>query len=200
MKSVIKWIDVNFEPLLMVLLFFAMILLVTMQVCLRIVGKGFNWGEEMSRLLFVWLSYISFGYLTRNNRHVRMAFARDLLPEKGQRIVMIVCDLLFLVFVVFGFKAAVIVCGQVNEFGDRLVTIHATANVLYAAGLVGFLLMAVRGIQSLVWKLMHFKAAFEIFANENGEHYPQNRPCFIPKARKALDGECDAKAHIKEGG
>lgn len=36
MKKVLKWLDVNFEPLLIAVLFTALILLITIQVILRL--------------------------------------------------------------------------------------------------------------------------------------------------------------------
>ena len=53
MKKTLRWLDVNFEAILMVLFFSLMILLVTVQVVLRFIFKtGFSWGEEVARLLF----------------------------------------------------------------------------------------------------------------------------------------------------
>ena len=47
MKKTLRWLDVNFEAILMVLFFSLMILLVTVQVVLRFIFKtGFSWGEE----------------------------------------------------------------------------------------------------------------------------------------------------------
>lgn len=70
----------------MVLFFSLMILLVTVQVVLRFIFKtGFSWGEEVARLLFVWMSFSSFGYLTRGSRHVRVGFFRELFPSGPRR-------------------------------------------------------------------------------------------------------------------
>ena len=74
MKKTLRWLDVNFEAILMVLFFSLMILLVTVQVVLRFIFKtGFSWGEEVARLLFVWMSFSSFGYLTRGSLCVGVA-------------------------------------------------------------------------------------------------------------------------------
>ena len=86
MKKTLRWLDVNFEAILMVLFFSLMILLVTVQVVLRFIFKtGFSWGEEVARLLFVWMSFSSFGYLTRNSRHVRVGFLVGKIKESVQK-------------------------------------------------------------------------------------------------------------------
>lgn len=108
MKRTLRWLDVNFEAILMVVFFSLMILLVTLQVVLRFVFKtGFSWGEEVARLLFVWMAFSSFGYLTRGSRHVRVGFFRELFPEQVQKAILIVCDALFLVFSAGGLAAMV---------------------------------------------------------------------------------------------
>ena len=90
MKKTLRWLDVNFEAILMVLFFSLMILLVTVQVVLRFIFKtGFSWGEEVARLLFVWMSFSSFGYLTRGSRHVRVGFFRELFPVRTQKAILI---------------------------------------------------------------------------------------------------------------
>ena len=48
MKKTLRWLDVNFEAILMVLFFSLMILLVTVQVVLRFIFKtGFSWGWQL---------------------------------------------------------------------------------------------------------------------------------------------------------
>lgn len=99
MKKVLKWLDVNFEPLLIAVLFTALILLITIQVILRLSPlAGFSWGEEISRFMFVWLMYFSFSYATRNNRHIRVSFFVKKLPESAQKVILFICDILFLIF------------------------------------------------------------------------------------------------------
>mgnify|MGYP003376695435 CR=1 FL=1 len=99
MKKLIRWLDVNFEAVLMVVFFAMMIILVTVQVILRFVFKtGFSWGEEVARILFVWMSFSSFGYLTRNSRHVRVGFLVGKIKESVQKKILFLCDVLFLVF------------------------------------------------------------------------------------------------------
>lgn len=87
MKRTLKWFDVNFEAILMVVFFTMMIALVTVQVVLRFIFKtGFSWGEEVARILFVWMSFSSFGYLTRGSRHVRVGFSESCSRRRCRRL------------------------------------------------------------------------------------------------------------------
>lgn len=199
MKKLIRWVDVNFEAILMVIFFSMMILLVTVQVFLRFVLKsGFSWGEEVARILFVWMSFSSFGYLTRNSRHVRVGFLTGKLPEKVQKSVLLVCDVLFLVFTAYGLKAVVSLCMDAAKYHDKLTAVPWNYNVLYLAGALGFFMMVIRNIQVIVWKLRNWKAPLERFINYDGLFYESNKICFEPEVKDILE-ELEAGTEEKIG-
>ncbi|WP_053983594.1 TRAP transporter small permease [Niameybacter massiliensis] len=188
MKKCISWLDVNFEPLAMVSLFSIMFFLIVIQVILRFVFKtGLSWGEEIARIMFVWLSFVTFGYLTRNNRHVRIGFLRERFPESIQKILLVVCDLLFLFFSFYAFKAVLLLCLQTARFEDKLVTLPISSNLLYLSGLIGFALMLIRGIQVIGWKITHWKDSLVVFENYDGKYYKNNHICFMPQQLKEVD-------------
>lgn len=174
--------------MMMVALFMIMFLLIIVQVLLRFLFKGgLSWGEEIARIMFVWLSFITFGYLTRNNRHVRIGFLRERFSEQVQKYLLIACDLLFLIFSLFAFKAVLMLCIQTAQFEDKLVTLPISSNLLYASGLIGFTLMLIRGSQVIRWKVLHWKDKLEIFENYDGKFYKNSHICFMPQQVKEID-------------
>lgn len=176
MKKLIKWLAVNFEAVLMVTFFTMMIILVTMQVVLRFVFKtGFSWGEEVARILFVWMSFSSFGYLTRNSRHVRVGFLVGKIKDTVQKKILFACDLLFLVFSVAGLKAVISLCIDAAKYQDKLMSVPWNYNVLYLAGVLGFLMMVIRNIQILIWKIRNWNSDLERFINYDGIYYENNK-------------------------
>lgn len=187
---------------MMVSIFCMMFLIIVVQVILRFVFKtGLSWGEEIARILFVWLSFVTFGYLTRNNRHVRIGFLREKFSEKIQKGLLILCDLLFLFFSLFAFKATLILCIQTAQFKDKLVTLPISSNLLYLSGLVGFTLMMIRGIQVIGWKITHRRDTLEVFENYDGKYYKNSHICFLPKHMKLIDKmkiEVEAKIGLGE--
>lgn len=201
MKKTLRWLDVNFEAILMVVFFSLMILLVTLQVILRFVFEtGFSWGEEVARILFVWMSFSSFGYLTRGSRHVRVGFFRELFTDQVQKVILIFCDILFLVFSIGGLRAMVQLCSDALRFRDMLTAVPWNYNVLYLAGMLGFFMMLVRNIQILVWKFGHWGDSMEKFVNYDGGYYDNNRICFEPKVKDALElAEKEAEALLEKG-
>ena len=201
MKKVLKWLDVNFEPLLIAVLFTALILLITIQVILRLSPlAGFSWGEEISRFMFVWLMYFSFSYATRNNRHIRVSFFVKKLPESAQKVILFICDILFLIFSGFVLVACFNICMTASRFNDMAVTLDISMNVLYAAGVVGYALMVVRIIQGIVWKVKHLGDSAEIFENFGGEFTPDNRVFFdtMPEGEFAAEVDRDLEEVIEK--
>lgn len=176
MKKLIKWLDVNFEAVLMVVFFTMMIILITIQVVLRFVFKtGFSWGEEVARILFLWMSFSSFGYLTRNSRHVRVGFLVGKIKDDVQKKILFICDVLFLIFSVAGLKAVINLCIDAAKYHDKLISIPWNYNVLYLAGVLGFFMMVMRNIQILIWKTRNWNSDLERFINYDGIYYDNNR-------------------------
>lgn len=188
MKKLIRWFDVNFEAILMVVFFTIMIVIVSVQVILRFVFKnGFSWGEEVARILFVWMSFSSFGYLTRNSRHVRVGFLAAKFPDKVQKITLLICDIGFLVFSSIGLKAVVNLCIDAAKYNDRLVAVSWNYNMLYLAGVLGFFMMVVRNIQVIVWKIRNWNTDIKRFMNYDGLYYDNNKMCFEPEVTDDLE-------------
>lgn len=180
MKKIIKWLDVNAEPVIMSFLFYAMTLLVTLQVILRFgFQSGFSWGEEVARFIFVWLMFISFSYVTRSQRHIKVTFIAKKLSEKAQKVLMILNDFLFLGFMLSILVAGIKVTQSVVKYGDMAVTIKVSMNIIYGAGLVGFIFMAIRIIQSIIWKFKNFSCSIEKFENYGGVYNGANDICFF---------------------
>lgn len=199
MKKLIKWLDVNFEAVLMVTFFTMMIILVTMQVILRFVFKtGFAWGEEVARILFVWMSFSSFGYLTRNSRHVRVGFLVGKIKDSVQKRILFFCDVLFLIFSAVGLKAVTSLCLDAGKYHDKLMSVPWNYNVLYLAGVLGFFMMVVRNIQIIVWKIRNWNSELERFINYDGNYYENNR-VFCQSKENQLEKEEDLLGKYESG-
>lgn len=199
MKKLIKWLDVNFEAVLMVTFFTMMIILVTTQVILRFVFKtGFAWGEEVARILFVWMSFSSFGYLTRNSRHVRVGFLVGKIKDSVQKRILFFCDVLFLIFSAVGLKAVTSLCLDAAKYQDKLMSVPWNYNVLYLAGVLGFFMMVVRNIQIIVWKIRNWNSELERFINYDGNYYENNR-VFCQSEEDQLEKEEDLLEKYESG-
>lgn len=183
MKKALWWLDRNFEPIIIAILFISMTLLVTLQVILRFVFQGgFSWGEELSRFIFVWLMFFGFSYATRNQRHIRINFFVNLFGDKFKKIIHILIDLIFFALLAILTKTTVNVAQSIVKYGDMAVTMKVSMNVIYGAGLVGYLLMNFRVLQGIIWKIKYFKEPFEKFENFAGVYSGANENCLVTKS------------------
>lgn len=181
MKKFLKWMDVNFEPVCMLVLFYSMLILITLEVILRFIfSRGIAWSEEVSRYLFVWLIYFSISYACRNNRHIRVLVILKKFPEKIQKITMVISDVLFLTFTVFLLFAAKGVINYNSDVVNRAITVNISINILYMAGFIGFILMSIRISQSIIWKLNHWSAPMKEYENFGGTFFKNDKICFVP--------------------
>ena len=199
MKKALKWLDINFEPLMMFVLFFAMTTLITVQVILRFVFKtGFAWGEEVARYLFVWLVFMSIPYAARNNRHIGLDFIRELFPEIVRKIYMVLIDVAALVMFALFLKSSVMICMHATRYGDMAQTLNASVNWMHAAAVVGYGLVLLRELQTLIWKLTHFNSSYELFRNVNGRYSGSNDVFFMPADQRAHEEEQMEAAAVEE--
>ena len=201
MKKVIKWLDVNFEAILMVVFFTLMISIVMIQVIRRFIfADGFSWGEEVAKILFVWMAFSSFGYLTRNGRHVRVGFFAGKLPQPVHKAVLVLCDVLFLVFSAIGLRSSFSLCMDAIRYQDQLTAVPWNYSVLYFAGVLGFLMMTLRNIQVLVYRFCNWGADMERFENYDGVYYRNNRICFAPDETDRVErAEMGAEEKLEKG-
>lgn len=169
MKKLITWMDKNFEPIMMVILFICMSCLICIQVILRFCfNTGISWAEECSRFLFVWLMYFSIAESTKKNRNIKISYFISKLNEKSQKYMFILSDLLIFTFSAICLFASYKVCFTTARFNDRAVTMDISLNFIYAAGFIGFILMTLRICQKIYWKIKHFNSELEVFEDING--------------------------------
>ena len=151
-----SWLNENFEKIFMVTGLLAIILFITWQVIYRYIITQFIeragaavWTEELSRYIFIWISYLALSVAIRKRSSIRVDIIYDKLPERLQNISWIIVETLFLVLT-----------GVITYFGwgqiERLLTFpqHTTALripflVPYLILPLGFGLMCLRLLQRI---------------------------------------------------
>lgn len=153
----LRWLDENFEKLFLVSGILAIILFITWQVVYRYIITSFVekagaavWTEELSRYVFIWISYLAMGVVIRKRTAIRVDILVNKLSPRWQQIDWIVVEGLFL-----------LLTGTLTFYGwgqiDRLITYpqYTTAMgisfiVPYLVLPVSFGLMCLRLIQNMV--------------------------------------------------
>jgi TRAP-type C4-dicarboxylate transport system permease small subunit len=132
------------EDALLLVILIGMILLAGTQIFLRnFLDTGLFWGDEMLRLLVLWLTIAGGLAASRMDKHISIAVLDRFLPVGVQSVTKIVIDLFTAsVCGLFAWHSGRFVMGS-YEYGDMLMR-HIPAWTLQIILPVGFALMAYR--------------------------------------------------------
>ena len=105
--NIIKWINDNFEKVFLVIGLLAIIGIITFQTVYRYVIVQFSssagaavWTEEISRYIFIWISYLALSVAIRKRSSIRVDILYDQLPKRFQKISWIVVNCCFLLLTI----------------------------------------------------------------------------------------------------
>ena len=132
------------ENAVLLIILISMILLAGTQIFLRnFFDGGIFWGDEMLRVMVLWLTVAGGLAASRMDRHISIAVIDRFLPDKSQKIIRIIIDLFTAcVCALFAWHSARFVMSS-YEFGDTLMR-NVPAWILQSVLPVGFGLMAYR--------------------------------------------------------
>ena len=132
------------EDALLLVILIGMILLAGTQIFLRnFFDTTLFWGDEMLRLMVLWLTIAGGLAASRMDKHISIAVLDRFLPVKAQLVTKVIIDLFTAsVCALFAWQSARFVMGS-YEFGDTLMR-HVPAWTLQVILPVGFALMAFR--------------------------------------------------------
>ncbi|MDN4493024.1 TRAP transporter small permease [Ureibacillus aquaedulcis] len=98
METVKNWLD-KILSTICVVLFGALVLLVTWQVFTRfILNNPSTFSEELAKYCFVWLVLFGAAFVFGENGHMRIEFIQDALPKKFKMAVQIFIELSIIAF------------------------------------------------------------------------------------------------------
>lgn len=154
--GVLHWLNENFECLFMVTGLLSIIFFITWQVVYRYIITQFIeragaavWTEELSRYIFIWISYLAVPVAIRKRSSIRVDIIYDHLPERWKNISWIVVDSLFFCL------TAVIAwygCGQIQrllQFPQYTTALRIPFLIPYLILPFGFGLMCLRLLQDM---------------------------------------------------
>lgn len=139
---------------LSVTLLVAMVVIIIYQVFFReLLNYTPSWSEELSRLLFVWVSFLGIAYGFKEKLHIAVGLIVNALPKNVQTIFDYLTKFLIIGFgiilMIYGWKFMVLM-GQSNLPG-----LGIPSSVLYAVVPLAGLFITVNGIDLLFEKESH---------------------------------------------
>lgn len=149
--KLLRYLNDNAERLCLVALLAAMSLVISVQVVMRYAFQSsLSWSEELARYLFIWMIYIGISYGVKLDRHIKVDAFLMLLSDAWKRRVKIGANLIFLGFAVMIIYESIGVRTMIAELGQESPAIGIPLQWVYTAVPVGFSLVILRLVQSLV--------------------------------------------------
>lgn len=158
-----KYLNEHLEEFFIIPLMFGMSFLICVQVLMRYgFGNSLTWSEELARYMFVWLVYFAVSYTARREKHIRIDAAINLYPKKARPYIEILSEVVVLAFSIFIAVTAVTVFKKIAWSGQLSPALSIPMQFVYAAPLVGFVLTAIRQIQTILRKIKALKNPEEV--------------------------------------
>ncbi len=99
MEKIRKTLD-KIVDVVVVILFIVIFAVVLLQIFFRyVLNSPLVWSEELSRYLFIWISFLGWTLATRHKTHIRVEFVLNALPKKVQFIVKVITHLIVIFFI-----------------------------------------------------------------------------------------------------
>ncbi|NLY26503.1 MAG: TRAP transporter small permease [Alcaligenaceae bacterium] len=150
----LKFLDENFEEMLLVFLLSLMSLLIGVQVFMRyVMNDSLTWSEELARYCFIWATYIGVACGVKRKGHIAVEALVQRFSPFYRHIAAIVAHLLFILFAVLVLKEGYALTLKIFKFGQQSSAMGVPMGYIYMAPVVGFGLVILRLIQSIVGEI-----------------------------------------------
>ncbi|MEG2140315.1 MAG: TRAP transporter large permease subunit [Bilophila sp.] len=150
------WIDENFEKIFLVSGLLSITLFITFQVVYRYIITQFIeragaavWTEELSRYIFIWISYLALPVAIQKRSSIRIDILYDFLPDRWQKASWVMVDTFFLILTTVIFWYGIGQIERLIEFPQTTTALGIPYMVPYFILPFGFGLMCLRLLQSL---------------------------------------------------
>ncbi|MCB6992064.1 TRAP transporter small permease [bacterium 210820-DFI.6.37] len=153
MKKIINFYN-KFEEIFLVVLLVAMVLLIFVQVVLRyIFNSSLSWSEELSRILFIWVSWIGISLGQKKGEHIKITMVTDKLKGNAKKIMLLLADVCTIVILVILCVKGTEVVSQTMGLGAAMPGTGCPKWLVYSAVPVSCLLMTIRVAKDFVFTL-----------------------------------------------
>ena len=90
----------RFVDFVIIVLFIILFAVVLMQIFFRyVLNSPLVWSEELSRYIFIWISFLGWTLATRHNTHIRVEFLLKSLPRGIRFIIEVITRLIIIFFI-----------------------------------------------------------------------------------------------------
>ena len=159
MRRLLRALDRDGERYLMLVFYCMIVFVIVTEVVRRFVFSYSSlWGEEVARYAFIYLGWVGASYAVKQRAHIRFDVVLQALPRRFHGYVYIFGDLVAMVFACFAIYWSLHVIGTLLEFGGTSYALRINKAWFEAAIPLGFAMMMVRLVQSLVRDVRDLRA------------------------------------------
>lgn len=157
MKKVLLYIDEHLEEIFCLLVFVLMSLLTFIQVILRyIFNSSIVFSEELSRYLFVWLTFIGIAYGVKKGSHLSVDVVFNRLKGPVRTAVSVLAMALYISFAVLMVIHSYRYFARVAATAQLAASMNLHMKWVALAPLAGFVLVLYRLLQQSVSGIVYF--------------------------------------------
>jgi len=155
-ENTFRWRNFRFEDYISFILFWLIIVVVSLQVISRyLFQSSMTWTEEISRYLLIIMTFIGSSLAVRLHSHVYIDFFRQLLPRWLSVSVKLAAYLLNILF----YMVCLWLSWPMFQFmrERKMVMMDLSMGIVYGGVMIGFLLMTYRSISVFVHEIKKMK-------------------------------------------
>jgi C4-dicarboxylate transporter DctM subunit len=156
----LAWLDDNAEKPFLCIGLLAIILIITFQTAYRYLIVNFSdtasaavWTEELSRFIFIWISYLAVPLAIKNRDNIRVNILYDKFNAKWQSIFWVVNDLCFLFLSIYVTCLGVHMIGEGMRYPQMAPAMQIPYYIPYTIIPLGFALISFRLFQDIYREL-----------------------------------------------
>lgn len=148
--SKLKLLLNNFELYAGTLCFIIVTILLTLQVVSRYAfNHSFTWMEEFATMLFVWMSYFGISAAIDKRKHLRIDFILEMVPFKVKRVMLILCNVIFMAFCVY-MTVVMIQLMEIALAGSKSPMLRIPYTIVYAIIPFNMVVSLIRLVQDTI--------------------------------------------------
>lgn len=167
MKKVGKFIDENFEEVILVALLVVMSVLMFVNVVLRYVFKaGIVWSDEVCRYCFVITAFLGVPYCLRKRSIMRMDSVQKALPFKARFIVETFVNAVITAFFVYYSVTCITTIQKQHRIGSETEILLFPMYIIYTIIFICYALSVIRAVQKGVCDIMTLARGEEAYIAE----------------------------------
>ena len=150
-RTLLTALDQNAERWALLVFYAMVVATMAIEVVRReVLAYSSIWGEEAVRYAFIWLAWIGAAAAVKDRAHIRIDVLFGFLPPRGKALLYILGDLAMLGVGLLALYWSFETVATSWRFGSVSHGLRVSMVWFYAAVPVGFLLLVVRVVQSLV--------------------------------------------------